>query len=269
MREYANQRGLKRLMIPVPFLTPWLSSLWLNLITPVYARIGRKLIDSIRHPTVVKSDDARRDFSFEPIGIKTAIARVLNKEEEYADETHWSDALSSVGPARNWGGVQFGNRLVDHRCLTVDVTPEQAFQPILKIGGETGWYYGNFLWRIRGWLDYLVGGVGLRRGRRRADQLRIGESLDFWRVEEYEPNRRLRLAAEMRLPGRAWLEFEVKPTDQGTEIHQTAIFDPLGLPGLLYWYGIYPLHARIFINMLKNIAATAVVDAKPEFETVR
>ena len=263
MEEYARQRGLKRLMIPVPFLTPWLSSLWLNLITPVYARIGRKLIDSIRYPTVVRTTDAVKDFAFRPLGIRDAIAKVLQKEEQHSNETRWSDSLSSAGPVRSWGGVQFGNRLVEHRSLTVKVTPEQAFVPIQLIGGDTGWYYGNWLWRLRGFLDYLFGGVGLRRGRRDPERLRVGESVDFWRVEEYEPNKRLRLLAEMNLPGRAWLEFEVKPSEEGTEIHQTAIFDPLGSLGQLYWYILYPLHARIFTGMLKNIARQASVGRHP------
>ena len=257
MDEYARQRGLKRLMIPVPFLTPWLSSLWLNLITPVYARIGRKLIDSIRYPTVVKNPEAVKDFAFRPLGMRAAIAKVLQKEEQHSNETRWSDSVSSAGPVRVWGGVQFGNRLVEHRSLTVKVTPDQAFAPIQRIGGETGWYYGNWLWRLRGFLDYVFGGVGLRRGRRDPERLRVGESVDFWRVEEYEPNKRLRLLAEMNLPGRAWLEFEVKPSEGGTEIHQTAIFDPLGSLGQLYWYLLYPLHARIFSGMLRNIARQA------------
>jgi Protein of unknown function (DUF2867) len=247
----------------VPFLTPWLSSLWLNLITPVYARIGRKLIDSIRSPTVVKNNDASKDFAFRPLGIREAIAKVLQKEERHSNETRWSDSVSSAGPVRSWGGVQFGNRLVEHRSLTVQATPDQAFVPIQTIGGETGWYYGNRLWRLRGFIDYLFGGVGLRRGRRDPERLRVGESVDFWRVEEYEPNKRLRLFAEMKLPGRAWLEFEVKPGGKGTEIHQTAIFDPLGSFGQLYWYMLYPIHARIFSGMLRNIARRAVVGRYP------
>lgn len=258
MEEYGRQRGLKRLMIPVPLLTPWLSSLWLNLITPVYARIGRKLIDSIRYPTVVKNDDALKDFDFRPVGIREAISKVLQKEDQYANETCWSDSLSSAGPVRSWGGLTFGNRLVDHRSLTVKTTPEQAFAPIQIIGGETGWYYGTWLWSLRGLVDYIFGGVGLRRGRRDPERLRVGDSVDFWRVEEYEPNKRLRLFAEMKLPGRAWLEFEVKSGEEGTEIHQTAIFDPLGSLGQLYWYLLYPFHARIFSGMLKNIARQAV-----------
>lgn len=263
MEEYGRQRGLKRLMISVPFLTPWLSSLWLNLVTPVYARIGRKLIDSIRYPTVVKNNDALTDFDFRPVGIREAISKVLQKEEQYSNETRWSDSLSSAGPVKTWGGLKFGNRLVEHRSVSVNLTPEQAFVPIRIIGGDTGWYYGNWLWRLRGFIDYLFGGVGLRRGRRDPERLRLGDSVDFWRVEEYEPNKRLRLFAEMNLPGRAWLEFEVKSGGTSTEIHQTAIFDPLGSLGQMYWYILYPVHARIFSGMLRNIARQAYVGGHP------
>ena len=258
MAEYARQRGLLRIMIPVPVLTPWLSSLWLNLVTPVYARIGRKLIDSMRHPTVVQQPDALQDFAIQPIGYHQAIQRVVQGEEQYWNETRWSDSLSSVGPLRAWGGVRFGNRLYEHHSAFVSLAPDQAFAPILHFGGATGWYYANWLWQLRGFLDYLVGGVGLRRGRRDPDELRVGEALDFWRVEEYIPDRRLRLFAEMKLPGRAWLEFEVRPVEGGTEIHQTAIFDPLGWGGQVYWYGLYPLHRLIFTRMLQRIARPAV-----------
>jgi hypothetical protein len=158
---------------------------------------------------------------------------------------------------RSWGGLRFGSRLVDSRTVTVDVPPEQAFTPIRRIGGRTGWYYGNWLWSLRGFLDLLVGGVGVRRGRRDSEQLRVGDPVDFWRVEHYEAPHRLRLNAEMKLPGRAWLEFEVTPTATGSTIRQTAIFDPLGLFGLIYWYGIYPLHQRVFAGMLRNLARAA------------
>lgn len=259
MQEYARQRGLNRLMVPVPVLTPAISSLWLNLITPVYARIGRKLIDSIRHPTIVRNPQALNDFDIQPVDIQEAISRALQKEETYWNETRWSDSLSSVGPQHSYGGVRFGNRLIDHRRVTVQATPAQAFTPIRRIGGDTGWYYADWLWRIRGMLDFMFGGVGLRRGRRDKETLRVGESLDFWRVEAFEPDHVLRLFAEMKLPGRAWLEFEVRPLDESNgnprvEILQTAIFDPLGLLGQLYWYGIYPLHLFVFAGMLRNIA---------------
>jgi uncharacterized protein YbjT (DUF2867 family) len=257
MQEYARQRGLRRVIIPVPVLTPRLSSLWLGLITPVYARIGRKLIESLRHPTVVRDRSALEVFSVRPRGIREAIARALgNEDREYA-ETRWSDALSSGSRPASWGGVRFGSRLVDSRVARVRRSPAQAFEPIRRIGGQTGWYYGDWLWRIRGFLDLLVGGVGLRRGRRDPERLHPGETLDFWRVEAFEPDRLLRLAAEMKLPGRAWLEFEVGAEPSGSTIRQTAIFDPIGLAGLIYWYALYPLHQLVFAGMLRRIEARA------------
>jgi uncharacterized protein YbjT (DUF2867 family) len=258
MLEYARQRGLKRRLIYVPFLTPRLSSLWLGLTTPVYARVGRKLIESIRHPSVVTDDAARAAFAVRPMGVREAISRAMKYEEREFAATRWADAVSSGSRHRSWGGVQFGSRLVDVRSTVVPVSPAAAFAPIRRLGGTQGWYYADLLWRIRGFLDLLVGGVGLRRGRRSPDDLRIGDALDFWRVEAYEPDRRLRLAAEMKLPGRAWLEFEVREVAGGSEITQRAIFDPVGLPGLAYWYGVFPLHGRIFAGMLAGIARRAV-----------
>jgi uncharacterized protein YbjT (DUF2867 family) len=258
MSEYARQRGLRRWMIPVPFLTPYLSSLWLGLVTPLYARVGRKLVDSLRNPTLISSNLAQATFSIRPRPFREAIARaIINEDQEFA-ETRWSDAMSASGQHQTWGGDRFGSRLVDSRTIAVDVPAEQAFKPVRRIGGSTGWYYGNWLWSIRGFMDLLVGGVGIRRGRRDPEHLRVGDSLDFWRVEVYEPPQRLRLRAEMKLPGRAWLEFEVVPSEHGSTIRQTAIFDPRGLGGLLYWYGIYPLHQFVFAGMLRNLARAAI-----------
>jgi uncharacterized protein YbjT (DUF2867 family) len=255
MREYARQRGLRRLMVPVPVLTPWLSSLWLGLVTPLYARIGRKLIDSIKHPTVCSDDTALRVFPIRPKGVQEAIASALRNEDREIAETRWSDALSATGAPRGWGGVRFGTRLVDSRVVEVNVSREQAFAPIRRIGGTTGWYYGNWLWCLRGFLDLLAGGVGMRRGRRNPETVRVGDVVDFWRVEAFEPDRRLRLLAEMKLPGRAWLEFEVAGENHTSRIRQTAIFDPVGLPGLAYWYILYPLHRLVFTGMLRGMVA--------------
>jgi uncharacterized protein YbjT (DUF2867 family) len=255
MREYARQRGLRRLMIPVPVLTPRLSSLWLGLVTPLYARIGRKLIDSIKHPTVCSDDAALTVFPIRPKGVREAIASAVRHEEREFAETRWSDALSAAGTPRSWAGVRFGTRLVDSRVAQVNVSREQAFGPIRRVGGTTGWYYGNWLWHLRGFLDLLAGGVGMRRGRRDPDAVWVGDVLDFWRVEAFDANRRLRLVAEMKLPGCAWLEFEVEGDDGTSRIRQTAIFDPLGLSGLLYWYLLYPLHRVVFAGMLRGIVA--------------
>jgi len=257
MREYARQRGLRRAMIPVPVLTPHLSSLWLGLVTPVYARIGRKLIDGIRNPTLVRDRSALERFAVRPVGVREAIAQAIRNEDREFAETHWTGAVSATCAPRPWGGVRTGNRLFDTRTARVDAPPVRAFRPIQRIGGRTGWYYGDWLWRLRGGLDLLAGGVGLRRGRRHPVEVRAGEALDFWRIEIFEPDRRLRLLAEMKLPGRAWLEFTVEPDGAGALITQTAAFDPRGLAGLAYWYGIWPLHRMVFAGMLRNLARAA------------
>jgi uncharacterized protein YbjT (DUF2867 family) len=258
MREYARQRGLKRLLVPVPLLTPRLSSLWLGLVTPLYARVGRKLVDSMRNPTVVRDPAALLVFPVKPRGVREAIARALVNEDGAFARTRWSDAVSSSGLTERYGGDRIGTRFIDSRKALVPVPPSAAFAPIRRIGGGAGWYYGNFLWRLRGFLDLLAGGVGLRRGRRHPDELREGDALDFWRVEAVEPNRLLRLRAEMRVPGRAWLQFEITPAAGGAEIRQTAIFDSSGLFGLAYWYALYPFHRFVFGGMLRGIAAAAL-----------
>jgi uncharacterized protein YbjT (DUF2867 family) len=257
MREYARQRGLRRVMIPVPVLTPRLSSLWLGLVTPLYARIGRKLVDSIRHTTAVSDRRALERFLVRPRGIADAVRDALRCEDQEFGATRWSDALSAAGKPRNWGGVRFGARLVDSRVVDVHVPPPAAFAAVERIGGATGWYYADWLWAVRGFIDLLFGGVGIRRGRRDPDRARVGDTVDWWRVEAIERNRKLRLAAEMKVPGRAWLQFEVEPSDTGSRIRQTAIFDPVGLCGLLYWYGIYPIHGLVFAGMLRGLGEAA------------
>jgi uncharacterized protein YbjT (DUF2867 family) len=257
MREYARQRGLKRLMIPVPVLSPKLSSHWLGLITPVYARVGRKLIESLRVPTIVQDDSALREFDIRPMGVSEAIARAIRNEDRDFASTRWNDALSASGEPRAWSGARFGSRLVDSRVSHVNVPPERAFQPIERIGGGSGWYYATWLWKVRGILDVFVGGVGLRRGRRDPDRLQVGDTVDWWRVEAIDPGHMLRLRAEMKVPGRAWLEFEVDPEGDGSRIRQTAIFDPVGLLGIAYWYASAPFHFFIFGGMIRQIKAEA------------
>jgi len=244
-------------IIPVPLLTPRLSSLWLGLVTPVYANIGRRLFTSLTHPSVVHDDRALRDFPVRPRGLVDAIARALRNENlEYA-ESRWFDALSTKGAPRKLSGP--GTRVVDARSAPSTASAEAVFAQVVALGGENGWPF-QWLWQVRGALDLLAGGVGMRRGRPVGRKLRVGDALDFWRVEIIEPGRRLRLLAEMRLPGRAWLEFEVRPEGAGSLLTQTALFEPRGLAGLLYWYSLIPAHAVIFRGMV--VALTRRAEAK-------
>jgi uncharacterized protein YbjT (DUF2867 family) len=262
MREYAAQRGLRRTFVRVPLLTPWLSGRWLGLVTPVYARVGQKLIDSVRHETIVTSPRSTELFpNIRPRGMREAIAQALSREDREFAETRWSDARSSLGSSRPWGGAIVGSRRVDSRQVTVEWPPTVAFRPIERIGGAVGWYYGNWLWRLRGLLDLIAGGAGMRRGRRDPNTLRQGDAVDFWRVETIEPNRLLRLSPEMKLPGRAWLQFEVSGGTARSVIRQTAVFEPHGLTGMLYWYALYPVHHLIFGGMLRGIARAAAGSA--------
>lgn len=253
LKEYARQRGLKRWMIPVPVLSPRLSSLWLGLVTPIYARVGRELVDSLRNETIVKDRSANDLFSIRPLGFREALKRALANEDREFAETRWSDAFSSFGTTHQWGGAKFGRRMVDSRSVHVPFPPVIAFRPIERLGGETGWYYGNWLWQIRGLLDLLFGGAGMRRGRRDPERLLAGDTLDFWRVEEIQRDHLLRLAAEMQLPGRAWLQFEIEANGSGSVVRQTAIFDPVGVLGQLYWYLLHTMHQFVFAGMLRGI----------------
>ncbi len=232
MREYARQRGLKRLVLSVPLLTPRLSSLWLGLVTPLYVRVGRKLIDSICHATIVEDRAALNDFPIRPRGFREAIAAALRANGRHL--------------------------MIDSRSIHVPASPRNAFAPVRRIGGASGWYYADWLWQLRGILDRFAGGVGLRRGRPDPDWLKPGDAVDFWRVEAIEPDRKLRLVAEMKLPGHAWLEFEVTPDGAGSVIRQTATFDALGVLGRIYWYSVLPLHHFVFGGMLRGIAARGV-----------
>ena len=265
MQEYARQRGLRRWLVPVPLLTPRLSSLWLGLTTPVYARVGRELVDGLRTATVVSDTAARTAFPVRPLGLRQAVARAIEDEDAGFASISWSaDALAS-GTALRWGGVRISTRLIHSCAVDLPVAPAAAFAPIRRIGGDNGWYYGDRLWRLRGLVDLLLGGVGMNRGRRDAERLAEGDVLDCWRVEAYEPNVRLRLAAEMRVPGRAWLQFDVSPYDGGrSTIRQTAIFDAAGLWGRLYWHALYPIHVLLFRGLLRSIGLRAVKESSSD-----
>jgi hypothetical protein len=257
MREYARQRGLRRLMIPVPLLTPHLSSLWLALVTPLYARVGRKLIASIRNATVVRDARALDVFPVRPRGLRESIARAIEASDGLPGANRWSDS-KSAGAAASPRVPPSAATLTDARETVVTAPVPAAFAPIRRIGGETGWYCADILWRLRGWVDLVAGGVGMRRGRRDAETCAPGDPIDFWRVDAYEPDHLLRLEAEMKLPGRAWLEFTVdRLTDTTTRIRQVARFEPSGWLGRLYWYSLLPAHAIIFSGMLRGIGIRA------------
>lgn len=266
MEAYATERGLSRLMIPVPILTPGVSSLWLGLVTPVYARVGKKLIEGVKNQTVVHDPSARELFSVVPMSAREAIRRALMNEERAFAESRWTDAVSSAGgkppgPETSWMGARY----IDQRSRRVSTTPGRAFSSIARIGGRNGWYAFNFLWRVRGAVDYWMGGVGVRRGRPHRRELRSGDHLDFWRVERFEEGQLLRLISEMKLPGKAWLEFEVKTEGDRVWIHQTAIFYPSGFLGRLYWIAVKPFHELVFQGMIRNMVRWAEAEVDSPF----
>ena len=257
MREFARQRKLRRWIVRVPFLSLSLSSRWLTLITPVYASIGRSLIESVRNPSVVRNPDALKLFTVRPMGITRAIERALAGEDQPFAESRWSDARVQAG-ADDASAEPGRDILLNEQTTRVPLPADEAFAPICRIGGATGWYFGNALWRIRGLVDLMLGGVGMRRGRPDPETPLPGRTLDFWRVQLYEPGRRLRLFAEMKVPGRAWLEFRAEPRGQSTVLRQIAMFEPRGMAGLLYWYLLWPIHVVMFRGMLRRVAAAAV-----------
>jgi uncharacterized protein YbjT (DUF2867 family) len=252
MREYARQRGLRRTVIATPFATPRLSRWFLSIATPVYGQIAASMVESMRNETTVHNNGAAELFHSRPRGLSEAIERALHNEDQQYAETRWSDALPT--DVDRWGGATVGPRRVFTRSLRVAWQPHEAFAPIQRIGGQTGWYYANWFWLLRGLLDTVRGGVGLRRGRRDPTDVRVGDAVDFWRVERYERDQLLRLKAEMKIPGRLWLQFEVDRHHHSTRVRQTTIFDAAGLVGLAYWYTLYPLHRRVFSGMLAGIA---------------
>lgn len=254
MKEYTSLRRVKRLMIPVPVLSPYLSSLWLSLFTPMYARVGRHLIEGVRNETIVRNERALGDFALRPMSVREAMQRAVRAEEDELNFTRWPEDGEDAHRPPGRSGVRRALRRRDIRFVEVDCPPKEAFAPIRRIGGERGWYFADMLWQLRGVIDWLAGGVGLRCGRRDPETVVRGDTIDFWRVETFEPDRLLRLRAEMKLPGRAWLQFEVQPEKKGSLIRQTAVFEPAGVAGLLYWYALYPLHVIIFTGMLRAIA---------------
>jgi uncharacterized protein YbjT (DUF2867 family) len=258
MLGYARARGLRRRLVAVPVLTPSLSSHWVHWVTPIPAGIARPLIEGLRSEVVVRSALARELFpAIRPASYEDALRAALASVERGSLETRWSDALASSAGDRAPAVLEDREGLVrERRELPVVASAEALFAAFSGLGGEQGWPL-DALWRARGALDRLAGGVGLRRGRRHPRELRVGDALDFWRVEAIEPGRLLRLRAEMKVPGRAWLEFEAAPDGGGARLVQTALFAPRGLGGHAYWWTLYPIHAAIFSAMARAIARRA------------
>jgi uncharacterized protein YndB with AHSA1/START domain len=260
MLGYAKARGLRRVLVPVPVLTPRLSSYWVHWVTPIPAAIARPLIEGLRNEVIVRTNTATQLFpEIRPISFYEAVENALGKTEAGEVETIWSDALcSSQGDRPAVNLIEEQGLIIERRSTSVNAPPETVFRAYTGLGGSRGWLAFNLAWRLRGAIDRMIGGVGLRRGRRDPNDLRVGDALDFWRVEAVEPNRLLRLRAEMKVPGKAWLQFESVPDAAGKSIlNQTAFFEPMGLSGLLYWYLLYPVHAYIFAGMIKKLAQCA------------
>jgi uncharacterized protein YbjT (DUF2867 family) len=256
---YAEEAGLaKRWIIPMPVLTPRLSSLWIHLITPVPASIAMPLTEGLRNPVVCKEDRIRSLIPQELISCRKAIRFALGRVRNQCVETCWTDAGHS--PVPEWihcGDAPYsgGDILESGYRIVLGASPEEVWKPIERIGGRTGWYSANALWIIRGAMDRLVGGTGLRRGRRDPLRLQVGDSLDFFRVLQVEESHHLHLLAEMKFPGEASMEFTLNPTQNGrTELQQLSRYVPKGLLGLLYWYILFPFHEWVFREMLKGIA---------------
>jgi hypothetical protein len=255
LHGYAAVRGLRRTIIPVPIMAPSMAALWIDKISPIPRRLAEPLVEGIAHPVVADTAKAREIFpDITPMPYRVAVERALARLAERAVESRWSDALGSgfSYELRDREGV-----LEETRTVWVDAQPDQVFRAFCRLGGERGWLSWNVLWRIRGFIDRLVGGPGLRRGRRDPAWLYLGEAVDFWRVEVVERPRLLRLRAEMKVPGNAWLQFLAVPEGSGTRLIQSALFAPRGLLGLLYWYAMYPAHLFIFGDMARKVAALA------------
>jgi uncharacterized protein YbjT (DUF2867 family) len=259
MRTYAEVAQLpRRWIIPVPVLTPKLSSHWIGLVTPLPTVVAKPLVDSLRVEVTVADNSYAEAVAGPLLSYREAVADALRRSSALDIATRWSDAGAS--PAEpyptdpSWSG---GATLVNRQSIPTDAAPEDLFWAFTRVGGSVGYYTMNWAWSLRGLLDTVLGGVGLRRGRRHPEELRSGEALDFWRVLEVVPAQSLRLFAEMRLPGHAWLSFEAVPTSGGSRLEQTAVFVPRGLVGRLYWWALLPFHAAIFGRMARRIASVA------------
>jgi uncharacterized protein YbjT (DUF2867 family) len=264
MQRYAQVAGLPpRIIVPINVLTPELSSHWVNLVTPVPRAIARPLVRSLRHPAVCHEHDIARYIPDPPSGLipfDEAVGLALTRIKEANVNTRWSDASTPGAPSDPlpsdpvWTG---GTLYTDVRAVSTTASPQQVFSAVERIGGETGWYSASILWRIRGFIDRIAGGVGLRRGRRDPEHLSVGDAVDFWRVEEVRPGQLVRLRAEMKMPGRAWLEFRIHEEYGRTTLTQRAIYWPKGLLGHAYWWLVAPFHAVVFPPMARHLVEHA------------
>jgi hypothetical protein len=257
---YAEEAHLRRrLIIPVPVLTPTLSSYWIHLVTPVPASIARPLAEGLSNPVVCRDNRIRDIIPQELLDCRQAIRLALERVKQQEIDTCWMDAGVAIPPEWTYcGDTAYAGGTILECCYSIQIqaTLEEVWQPIIKMGGDTGYYFGNILWRLRGWLDRFLGGIGFRAGRRHPLELRVGDALDFWRVLEVEPPHRLLLLAEMKLPGEAVLDFHLAPQGEGrVELKQTARFLPRGLGGIIYWYCLVPFHRWIYRGMLEAVAA--------------
>lgn len=259
LMTYARVRGLRRWLVPVPVLTPRLSSLWVDLVTPIPASIARPLVEGLRNENVVHDPSAAELFpEIRPAGYRAAVERALEALHANGSESSWSDALSSSSTTEQVVLTSAEGMIREARQCLVAADVRRVFDTLLRLGGETGWLYMDWAWRARGFADRLLGGVGLRRGRRDPAALRVGDALDFWRVEAVEPETLLRLRSEMKVPGEAWLQFRTTPLDDGrTLLQQTAFFAPRGLGGWMYWYALYPVHRLIFSGLIHALTRRA------------
>jgi uncharacterized protein YbjT (DUF2867 family) len=265
MLRYAKIRGLHRTLVGVPFFSPRISSYWVHFVTPIPANIARPLIDGLRNEVIVRDTSGMSLFTIRPMGYDEAVQRALNRYLTTGPDTTWFGAYDVRRLPGNFSGLTEG-MVIDRREIVTPASPHALFRVFTSLGGKRGWLYADFLWELRGIMDRMVGGIGTRRGRRSPTDLRLGDAVDFWRVEAYVPDRLLRLRAEMKLPGLAWLQFEAEPREDGrTALRQTAFYEPRGTFGYLYWYSVLPFHGPIFGNMVRRIAALA--EAEPSVET--
>ncbi len=256
---YAKERGLQRTLIRTPVNAPRLSAYWVHMVTPIHWRVVLPLIEGLRARLIVHDDQAKKLFpQIRPMDFRSALHLALGRVLSDRVETSWSDALvNTAGDVKPYMFTVESGLMLERRTMSLNLPPGTVFRAYTGIGGTRGWLYMDWAWALRGWFDKLIGGVGIRRGRRHPDDIRAGESLDFWRVEAVEKDRLMRLRAEMKVPGKAWLQFESTPQDGKTLLTETAYYEPKGFWGFVYWYAMWPFHAFLFDGLIRRLAARA------------